>query len=371
MRRNERSPGLSLSIGLVLLLLTAGCDGDGLGEYVIWPVSARTGDTIAILFNTEYDTESAPESALLDASVENVDIQITDSLGHTEFVVPRAVIEAPAALGSMALVDDFESWTGVVAVFDLPDPWPNPSETFPSTFTIVVQYGGAGTFGGNELTVLGSGGTPMSLAAETPLSALEAGPLLRLRPAWDAVAAEGFDPSWTIGGLEFTVRYTSSTAGDIVSMAAAANGEATAGLALASPRAPEGGDKRWKVMVLHPDGFALPSKGCDGLGRCFAGRWSLVDLAIEKDETGVPLASPVFVASDFSIEDVRVVDPDGDQLNPPFSGEQFFHSYVTNNTAVPEPRNSALLVAGLLGLVGLERARRARRTVVGRPIRLS
>jgi hypothetical protein len=321
-------------------------------------VSARTGDTIAILFNTEYDTESAPESALLDASVGNVDIQITDSLGHTEFVVPRAVIEAPAALGSLAVGADLESLTGLVAVFDLPDPWPNGAISFPNTFTLVVQYAGAATFGGNDLEVLGEGGTPLSLTAATPLSALELQPMLRLRPAWDRVATEGFDPNWTIGGIEFTLRYMASSSGDIDQLTVVSNGEATSGLAMANPLAPEGSDKLWKVMLLHPDGFDLPDKGCDGTGRCFAGRWSLLDLAFQKDITGVPSATPVFVASDFSIEDLRVVDLGGVQLNPPYTGERFFHSYVTNNFAVPEPGFSVLLMAGVFGLLGLERIRR-------------
>lgn len=360
MRCIERSLASTLSRGLLLLLLSTGCDGDGLGEYVIWPMAARTGDTVAILFNTEYDTVSAPESALLDASIDNVEVEISDSLGHTEFVSPRAVLEAPAALGSLAVGASQESWTGLVALFDLPEPWPNGSISYPDTFTIVVTYDGAATFGGNSLSVIGTGGTPMSLAVETPLSALEARPMLRLRPAWDALQSEGFDPSWTIGGLEFTLRYTPSTAGGIDQMTVTGNGEATSALAMASPLAPQGNDKLWKVMLLHPDGFTLPDKGCDGLGRCFSGRWSLLDLAVEKDITGVPAETPVFVESDFSVEDLRVVDTDGNQLSPPFTGEQYFHPYVTNNLAVPEPTAAALLVVGVLGLAGLDRRRRNR-----------
>jgi hypothetical protein len=250
-----------------------GCNPDL--DYLIWPTSARTGDTVAILFNTEWDTLWAPEAALLDAGVHNIVIQVTDSTDWTESITPRVVIEAPAALGSKAVVGPgLESFTGLVAVFDLPDPWPNGGISFPDEFTVVVEYEGSATFGGSTLTVMGSGGSPIEFSYNTPAELLGLHPMLRLRPAWDAGAGEGFDPSWEIGGLEFTLRY-SPGAGEVSNVRALGNGEATAGLAMATELIPEGSDKLWRIVLIHPPGFQLPEMGCTGGGDCFAGRWAL------------------------------------------------------------------------------------------------
>ena len=107
MRQSTRGPlrtGL-LSAALLLAAPLVGCNPDL--DYLIWPTSARTGDTVAILFNTEWDTLWAPEAALLDASVDNIVIQVSDSSDWTEAITPRLVIEAPAALGSKAVGQEF------------------------------------------------------------------------------------------------------------------------------------------------------------------------------------------------------------------------------------------------------------------------
>lgn len=333
----------------------AGCDGGSGYDYLIWPSAVRTGDSVAILFNTEFDTNRAPESALLDASVDNIRIQLSDSLGFTESVTPRAVIEMPAPLGSLLVGPEFESWTGLVAIFEIPDPWPNASVSYPDTFRVVVEYQGTATFGGHVLVVLGPGGSPLARSLAPSLSALESGPMLRLRPAWDPVTGEGFDPAWEIGGLEFTLRFTKPPVGDISNLAAVGNGEATAGLAFVQPLPPEGSDKLWKVTLLHPEGFRLPDKGCVVPGECYSGRWSLLDLPLDKDTTGVAEGEPVFIPEDFAIEALVVVDPDGTRINPSFDGETFFNAYAVNYRAVPEPGTALLLISGALGLALIER----------------
>ncbi len=365
--RRRLRRGLLWAALLAAYLLTApliGCNPQG--DYLIWPTSARTGDTVAILFNTEWDTLWEPEAALLDASVHNIVIQVTDSTDWTESITPRLVIEAPAALGSKAVVGyDLESFTGLVAIFDLPDPWPNGGLSFPDDFSVVVEYEGSASFGGNDLMVLGSGGSPIEFSYNTPAELLGLHPMLRLRPAWDGGTGEGFDPSWEIGALEFTLRY-SPGAGEVSNVRALGNGEATAGLAMATELLPEGSDKLWQIVLIHPPGFQLPEMGCTG-GECFAGRWALLDLPLDVDTTGLSDGELAFVPDDFAIEDLQVVDRDGVQLGSAGSGEEFFHTYAANNVVpVPEPGMILLLTSGCLGLVALKVLERRRRAGSGR-----
>jgi hypothetical protein len=339
--------------------LGTGCNAEG--EYLIWPESVRTGETVAVLFNTEADNQTFPEGALLDAGVENVRVRVSDATGFSQTIVPRLVLEAPAAVASQAVVGEaFASLTGLVAVFDLPDPWPNGAVAFPAVFDVLVEYQGMATFGQGALTVLGDGGLPIAFSASPSPLSLELQPAVRLRPAWDPTTAVGFDPGWTIGGLEFTLRYRPG-AGEVLDLQALANGEATGGLATATPLEPQGLDRRWRVVLMHPFGFALPSFGCDLGGRCFAGRWSLLDLPLFADDTGLALGSPVFAPDDFTIEDLRVVDPHGQTLEVGATGEPFFHVYAARNLApldqeplpVPAPAFGWGLASGALGLAGL------------------
>lgn len=346
--RGRRSRRDSRWVALPLLALLA-CNAEG--EYVVWPEAAYMGDTVAVLFDTEADSTLAPEAALLDAGVHNIVVQVSDSTGFTEPIIPRFVIEAPAALGSRAsVVQGLQSWTGLVAVFDLPDPWPNAGLGFPDVFDVQVEYQGMPTAGSRPLTVLGGGGVPMAFSASADPSSLQLQPMLRLRPAWNGATGEGFDPSWTVTGLQFTSRYTPG-AGDVSSLQALGNGEAAGGLATATELAPPGSDKLWRVLLMDPSGFQLPDFGCAPSGDCFAGRWSLLDFPLEADDTGVPNGSPVFEPADFSVEDLRVVGPNGMELAAALPGETFFHAYTASNVApLPEPGALLGLAAGCLGL---------------------
>jgi hypothetical protein len=362
MRRNGANAREILA-GCALLLIASlvGCDTSE--RYLIWPTAARTGDTVAVLFNTEADTTLVPDGARLDASADNIVIQLSDSTAWTEAVVPRAVIEVPAAKGSEAVAGlGLGSWTGLVAIFDIPDPWPNGGLTFPDAFDVVVEQSGVATMGANELTILGAGGAPLVLSPSTPLTQLEAKPMLRLRPAWDAATAEGFDPGWEIGGVELTLRYSPAGAGDVLALSAVGNGEATSGLVMATELAPQGSDKLWRLMLLHPPGFQLPAQGCNGAGDCFSGRWSLLDLPLDVDESGLANGEAAFETAEFSIEDLVVVDRDGMQLNPAYAGERFFHLYAANHIVpLPEPGLLLLLSSGVLGLAVLDRLERGGR----------
>lgn len=342
-----------LLLGFPVIALL-GCGADD--QYAVFPQSTRLGSTVAVLFNSEWDTTTAPDGALLDASVDNIVIQLSDSLGWTEAIAPRAVIHAPVSLGSLVVGEELESWTGVVALFDIPDPWPG-AVSFPDQFSVVVEQDGISAFGASSLEITGSGGSPFGLSAATPLHELELRPMLRLRPAWDPALQRGFNPAWEIGGVEFTLRYTMPPDGDIDNLTALGNGEAAAALALSKPLGTQGGEKLWKISLLHPRGFVVPERGCVGPD-CYAGRWSLLDLPLAKYRGGLSVGDPIFLPEDFQLSDLTVVDRDGVELASASAGDEFFHTYVVNNlveptTPVPEPGTLLLLVAGSLGLVVL------------------
>jgi hypothetical protein len=334
--------------------------GGGAAQHMIWPMQAYAGDTIAALFHTEGDVVAAAPEALLDADAGtygdpldpgNVMVKITDPDAHVEFVQPSAVIEVPAAIGSQKVGSPAQSQTGVVAFFEFPDPWPNPNPTYslPADFAVAVEYGGAPTTGGRNVRIVGTGGVKTDFDPVATPGNLELGPMLRLRPVWDALAQEGFDPSWTVGSLEFTLRFDIPGTGDVNNLTVVSNGEAIAALVMATGLPQVAGARRWKVTLVHPQGFTLPSIGCNG-NDCFSGRWSLLDFPLEKDETGVVLGDPVFVSDDFSIESLAVFDLNGNPMN---ASGTLFHNYAVNNIALPEPGASVQLLFGVLGLTAL------------------
>jgi hypothetical protein len=348
---------IGISVLMLHVIASMGCGADN--EYAVFPPSARTGDTVAVLFSSEWDTMMAPDGPLLDASVDNIVIQVDDLLGWTEPVVPWAVIEAPVSLGSLAFGSGLESLTGVVALFDIPDPWPNPAVSFPGTydFQIVVEQDGIPALGTSSLRITGDGGTPFVLSAFTPIEELELRPMVRLRAAWDPALQQGFDPTWEIGGVEFTLRYAIQADGEIDHVTALGNGEAAAATTLSRPLGTQGGEKRWRIFLVEPRGFSVPAKGCAGTD-CYAGRWSLLDLPVDKYRGSLSLGDPIFVPGDFQLSDLRVVDLDGAELASESAADDFFHTYVVNNlveptTPVPEPGTLLLLVAGALGLMVL------------------
>lgn len=364
-RLNSSNPETYFEIHAVNNLVEAP-PGVASSDYLVWPTAVNTGDTVAVLINTELDVDTVNGLALLDANSSNTVIWAFDPDGYGVTVTPRAVIEAPAALGSFMIGVEGFSKTGVIAFFDIPDPWPNPSPSYPSPthgspaqFDIVPIYAGTVAIGQNSVQVVGTGGAATDFAPVAPLADLELSPMLRLRPHWDVSSTEGFDPGWDIGGMEFNLRYTRAGTGKILAVAGTQNGEAQPGIVMTEPLPDEGSDKLWKLSLLEPRGFSIPYKGCPPAGtECYSGRWALLDLLLEKDENGLSAGAPVFTADEFVIEDLKVFGRDGLRLNPTYSTDQvFFDTYLANNIAVPEPGATLQIVFGALGLVLLSRVR--------------
>ena len=350
--------------------------GVGSSDYLVWPTRVRTGDTIAVLMNTELDVDLDPRRACLDAHRLTTKVQVEDPDGFQVVLDPTAAIELPAALGSVMVGATGASKTGVVLFFEIPDPWPNLNPSYPTpTNGSPVQFeilsfceGDPSAFSvGNDIQVVGTNGGATDFAPVVALETLQLRPMLRLRPAWDPGALpdpEGFNPGWEIGGMEFKLRYSKSGDGEILSLAAGVNGEALVGSVLAVPLADEGLDKLWKISLVHPPGFLLPYKGCNGAD-CYSGRWALIDLLLETDENGLTIGDPVFASGEFTIEELKVVDSSGVRLNPPYlSDQKFFSFYTANNLAVPEPGTALQLTVAALGLALLGRLRRRSK---GRP----
>lgn len=324
---------------------------------LVWPEVAYQGDTVAVLFNTEQDASTDPDGALVVASRDDVIVNVEDPDGHSEALTPRAVVELPAAPGAKGLGTPPVSLTGIVAFFEIPDPWPNPSPTYglPATFHVDVEHNGAATSGSDVVSVVGTGGAAVSFAPVAPLELLGPTPMVRLRPVWDEVALEGFDPAWQIGSLEFALRYTQADVSEVLDLSAVANGEGISGLAMSDRLPDELSDKLWNVMLIAPDGFALPDSEVGSTGDSPIGRWSLIDLIAETDPNG-GVGSPIEEA-EFAVEDVRVFDLDGVRLNPPYAGEPFFE---IRTTTVPEPGVLLQLVAGSAAVLLMGRRRQRR-----------
>ncbi len=303
-----------------LLAISMGCEGPSneAGEYMIWPQAARLGDSVAVLVATETDVNWRWQHPYTFWKNEDVTIKLTDALSVSATVTPSAIIEVPTALGSKMRGPNLQSWTGVVAIFELPGSW-NSDSQWTGALTVEAKLGpGVFTFLTNSLLVTGGGGSATQFGTSGPIEAFQLKPMVRLRPNWDPTNNGGFDPSWNIGALEFTLIYTLPAGGgwSVSNPQPLPNGDAPTALVMAGPEETDATTKRWKITLLKPEGFSIPATlaGCSG-GFCFSGRWPLIDVIFAKNSGTRPDGQPVFELSDFGIEDMKVFDPDGNLLN--------------------------------------------------------
>jgi hypothetical protein len=335
-RRRNWKPARSL---LLVLLGLAACEGPTeensfTGNPAVWPQASRLGDSVGWLLSGEllFGFQAAP-TPFFTWSRDNVKIGLVDEQDHEVILVPRVVFEVQSAMGAQIRGGSHEASIGaVVAMFDLPDPWPNASNPAPSELHLVLYVDDQVIPGWtNSVEILGTGGTPTAFGIASDVSPLEPGPMLRLRPRWDSGTSKGIDPDWLIAGIEFTLLYADlANGGSIANPRAIPAGDAATALSLTGPVSVEVGFNRLQVNVLLPQGFQLLDGGCDAAG-CYAGHASLIDVVFDKDSGSLPLGDAVFESTDFTVADVKIVGPTGVQLNPTTYGPTYFDRFVVNN----------------------------------------
>ena len=280
-------------------LATAACS---LGDWntSIWPYRVARGDTVAVPITSNHYANGYEH---YDLSHENVSVRIDWGTGSVEVTKDYGlrVIEAWSYPGVVIESVPFGSsntraWLAI-AVFTVPgDPDIPDSASFPLTATVRPLKNGAAIQGGPGIGVIETqleivDGPPLFTLIPDPMD-LEPPRLLRL------VGRSGmswFDPTWTIGSVEFEVEHPAGVA----ITDAFPNGDSVNGTAIVGPGS---GANRVKVVLVDPKGFTLLAN-LGGAGE--AGDGPFLDLAVD---------STVFQTGDFTIRDLVVADLEGVEL---------------------------------------------------------
>ena len=315
----------------VCWLFGTGCTQAGSGgEPVVWPGTARLGDTVAMAINSNYIPAPLPGdvSERHDLSRDNVSLRILEGTGPSQTLLHTieddaivAVFDghaAPAAIRQQLEPGVFLT----VVVFNLPSAFDVAPSSYPATNLKVRLYvDGANQGVTGKMTVLGTGGAPTDFFSGSEPVDLEPRPTLRLRTNNDDTWAAGFEPDAEIGGLEFILEYPTDKVSSPEVFPAT---EASRSLAFLGPEVAPG---FVKVFVTDPRGFTLPYKiEVDGVGDGF-----LVEFAFTK------LPDEEFQPEDFTIWDLKVTDRSGGLLTPVFASNTdttaYFERIVRKNLA--------------------------------------
>ena len=328
-----------LLFGLLFVLISAfACEGPSqengfAGDPAVWPQAARLGNSVGWFLSSE--VLAGPQAAPLPSlawSRDNIEIGLIDPQGYETVLIPRAVFEAQSALSSQVRGSTPGANIGaLIALFDLPDPWPNPAQPNPSTLELALYVDGELIENWtNRIEILGGGGTTTNFALADSLELLESAPMLRLRPRWNPNSLQGIDPDWLIAGIEFTLSFPVASNGGISNPRAVPTGDAATALTLTGPVTQEGSTQRVRVHLVVPSGFRLLHSGGDDSG-CYAGRTALIEIVLDKASGSTTSGTPVFSPEDFEVSDLKIVDPNGVRLNPSLYGNAYFDHFVVNN----------------------------------------
>jgi len=329
-RIHSKALVLRTVVALCSILLVSAClqVGGTSGEALVFPGTARLGDTVAIAIDSNYIPAPIPGDAQEhhDLSRDNVTLKIiqgTNTVLHTldgaEIVAVFDGHAAPASIRQQVGAGVFAT----IVVFNLPTALDVAPSSYPATNLKVRLFvdGVAQSAITGKLTILGTGGAPTDFFVESEPVDLEPRPTLRLAAVGDGTWEAGFEPARAIGGIEFLLEYPAEALSEPEVFPAT---EASRGLAFLGPEDTPG---EVKVFLTDPRGFTLPYKAeVDGVGDGF-----LLEVAFTKAE------NEAFAAEDFTIRDLKVTDPDGVLLTPVFSSgtdtTAFFERIVRKNLA--------------------------------------
>lgn len=293
-------------------------DGSQSGQVLAWPPRAMGGDTVSIGIETtriDYDPYKH-----FDLSTENLTLRLEEVGQPANFIEidPRAVVSATADAAT-ELERNHPGTELQIAVFDVPDgsQVALPFSAYPASIRVVplregipLNEGTTSSFAVFELEAA-TGGQATPFWPPSGLQELEPLPSLRLRPLWYDAGGLRFEPTWTIGSIQFDLGYPVA----VQNPKAIAKGRASGGTALARPI----GSQTARVLVVAPDGFQLPPTAGSGLGL-----GPLIDVVFDK--TGA------FDESGFTLTNLVVTDPDGNPLvEEPGDASAYFTMIVRRN----------------------------------------
>jgi hypothetical protein len=325
---------------LVLTIGALGCtldsSGNVFGAPMILPESARLGDTVAMIVANSEDRLNTPgtfNNFTFSRSRDNLRINLDGGSGPNDpnatGIVPRAVIEIPAWLGSAyaRFNKDRVGQNLKVVLFDIPSTGGNfDTADLPFTVNVILiqenVYIGTGLYANipygfeRELHVHAAGGSPIEFGVFSDPAQLEAQPMYRLAPSWTQGSRLGIDPVWRIASMEFTLRYATSVG--ITNPQAYAAGAATGALVVLGDVVSDAGENSVKIALVKPDGinpFGNTNLPCPTSNRCYSPA-PMLDISFEKTNPpeSVAIGDPVFVESTFTLADFKMYDVNGDLL---------------------------------------------------------
>jgi hypothetical protein len=143
-RRNWKPAGFLLLVMLGLAACEGPTEENGfVGNPAVWPQASRLGDSVGWLLSSEslFGLQAA-SIPFFSWSCDNVKIGLVDEQDHEVILVPRVVFEVQSAMGAQIRGGSHEANIGaMVAMFDLPDPWPNASNPAPPVLDLVLDVG--------------------------------------------------------------------------------------------------------------------------------------------------------------------------------------------------------------------------------------
>lgn len=326
-----------LVASLPLTGCTVGSDTDGWGSNLVFPGSARLGDSVVLVVDGGL---LQPIGERFGLSEDNLTIELDDQSGNVTTVAPRVVTELPAWAGNGFTRADGNTigFTLMAVVFDLPASWPGYVSGAPLSLVADPHFLGQPYGFHRTIEIIGDGGAPMVAAPFSALHLFSQQPMFRLAPTWDQnkpVGRRGIDPDWRIAALEFTLTYPTASGGSGISQPQVhAAGEATGALAMLSDVSDIGGQSSVKVSMLAPNGVDTFVSNCPAMttGKCYP-RAPMLTVTFVKQSGSLAVGTPVFDVNSFTVSGLKMFDDQGELLNvdPAALPSDFFTFHVAKN----------------------------------------
>lgn len=320
--RQSHAPRSSLCTLVPMLWVLAACEGTGnlgAGEPVIFPQTARLGDEVAMVIDSNYAAQYYTEQ--YDLTTENVELRLYDPSEPTPTLLATlddsSGIEAVFALQPAPNSEyggDHPGADMTVVVFRLPATLANftpPGDLFVEVYKADASAGVTSYF--NTMTISGSSSDP-PIDLNLDLTDFALSPGIRLIPVPEPDG--GFDPGWKISAIKLGVYAPTAK---LTNLRVAPATEASRSTALVVDRT--GGF--YDVLVMDLEGFSLQQHDCDPPGSHCASQGPLLDLVFDRLAT--------FNAGDVLLLTLELYRPDGMLLAESVDPTDYFDKLAVQN----------------------------------------